>query len=160
MVKLHNVPGLEVQILVDGRPLQEHPWRKDIYAPNPKEAVVHIVAEPGKEFGIRLKLTEGLKYKHDDLSVDVKMDKSKVYQHLIDNWKFTRRPKSREGGSKRAKKVKNYEATFEKTTINATHAEAGKAQKYKFGTLTDGWLPPLRSGDVAEFGNRSPRYKL
>lgn len=54
MAIIEEIPGLEVRILVDRRPLQEYPQTPDESDDSEQQATRYIVAEPGKEFKVEV----------------------------------------------------------------------------------------------------------
>lgn len=84
MAIIDGIRGLEVAILVDGRPLQEYPSPAD-NNDGGKRVTCYVLAEPGKEFAIQVKRSHGFKYGAPkwDLKTRIDIDGKKATGSLL-----------------------------------------------------------------------------
>lgn len=72
MAVLDNLPGVTVDIIVDGSPLREYPG-EDLRQSS-KEAACYVEAVDGKNFAIRVKVEKGTRITREALSCQVEID--------------------------------------------------------------------------------------
>lgn len=84
MAIIHGVKGLEVTLIVDGKPLQEYEPLPDENDDSSEKVTRYVVAEAGKEFGILVTRSKGFSNGAPkwDLSTKFYVDGKKVRQML------------------------------------------------------------------------------
>jgi hypothetical protein len=82
MAVLKGARGIEVQVICDGRPLQEYndPDVEEI----PRVATRYVEAQTGKAFAIRLRFKNNARFRGDHISCAVKVDGGWIHTPMIE----------------------------------------------------------------------------